>query len=737
MWRRDLAAVVVCVGACAIQFSSARAQQPAKVDFGRDVQPILRANCVGCHGPTQQNSGLRLDRRRDAMRGGTIPVITPGSGDTSRLVSAGMPMPPTGPLDASQIATIKTWIDQGAEWPDSMAGDTPPLPVDAAAGAMIDALRRGERATFSRALSANRAVANRRGGGGTTPLMAAALYSDSATLTMLLDAGADPNLKNEGGATALMWAVPDLAKMRLLIDHGADVNAQSDYGRTAALITAGYRGSVDALKFLLDHGANASIKAASLFGETTPLVEAARVGDQPMFDLLKERGADLKGAGPFALALAYKSGCLTCAEALLQTAPPPVVSIAAVLLGPPLADSRFVAQLIERGADPKTTDPAGHTLLMLAASSDALPVETVRLLIDRGADVNALSPNGDSVLALARLRGATPIADLLVRAGAREVVGATAHVATSPAVSPRAAVERTIPLLQKSDVIFTKKAGCVSCHNNTLTAMSIAAARAQGIPVDEQIAGGQVKTIGAFVESWRERLNQGIGIPGDFETVSYILLGMSAERYAADAATDAMARFVKGKQSADGHWAPLAYRPPLESSDIAVTATSLRGLQLYAPAPQRAEYEAAARRAGSWLSGQRPKTNDDRVFRLLGLAWAKSASQDIQGAARGLIAEQRPDGGWSQLPTLTSDAYATGQAVFALRESGAAAATDPAVKRGVDFLVKSQLADGSWFVKTRAIPLQPYFESGFPHGRDQWISATATNWATLALLRAR
>jgi hypothetical protein len=49
----------------------------------------------------------------------------------------------------------------------------------------------------------------------------------------------------------------------------------------------------------------------------------------------------------------------------------------------------------------------------------------------------------------------------------------------------------------------------------------------------------------------------------------------------------------------------------------------------------------------------------------------------------------------------------------------------------------TQLADGSWFVKTRSHPTQIYFESGFPHGVHQYISAAATNWATQALVLAR
>ena len=61
------------------------AQQPAKVDFRRDVQPIFQANCIGCHGPSLQMNGFRLDRRSAAMKGGTIAVIGPGNSAGSRL----------------------------------------------------------------------------------------------------------------------------------------------------------------------------------------------------------------------------------------------------------------------------------------------------------------------------------------------------------------------------------------------------------------------------------------------------------------------------------------------------------------------------------------------------------------------------------------------------------------------------------------------------------------------------
>jgi hypothetical protein len=124
------------------------------------------------------------------------------------------------------------------------------------------------------------------------------------------------------------------------------------------------------------------------------------------------------------------------------------------------------------------------------------------------------------------------------------------------------------------------------------------------------------------------------------------------------------------------------------------------------------------------------------VYHLLGLHRAHAGNPAVVAAGQRLASLQRPDGGWSQLPTLDSDAFATGQAVTALLEGGALRASDPVVRRGVEFLLKTQLADGSWFVPRRAIPIQPYFDAGFPHGRDQFISAAATNWATRALIYA-
>jgi hypothetical protein len=154
----------------------------------------------------------------------------------------------------------------------------------------------------------------------------------------------------------------------------------------------------------------------------------------------------------------------------------------------------------------------------------------------------------------------------------------------------------------------------------------------------------------------------------------------------------------------------------------------LRALQLYGENP-----EAEVLRAQAWLLRSAPETTEDRVMQVLGLAWANAAPIEIRERAQGLLAEQRPDGGWGQLQNLETDAYATGQALVALQRGARMPASDAAIQRGIAFLLRTQSTDGSWLVRTRSFPFQPYKESGFPYGKDQWISAAGTSWAAMAL----
>jgi hypothetical protein len=360
----------------------------------------------------------------------------------------------------------------------------------------------------------------------------------------------------------------------------------------------------------------------------------------------------------------------------------------------------------------------------------------VRTLLDKGANVNANTRLGVTVLDLAKRQGETKLVEILVSAGAKGGGAARPAATPSPAATVRQAIERSIPALQRADEAFLRKAACVSCHNNALAPMAMAAARKSKLPVNEQISRSQLQKVAAFLASNGERALQGLPIPGAVDTLGYVLLGMAAENYPPDVTTDTWARYLKKEQEADGRWRVRALRPPLEASDLQVTAAALRALQVYAPITKRDEYQRSIRLAAHWIETAQPASTEDWVFQILGLRWAGGNGKALRKAADALLAQQRTDGGWGQLPTLASDAYATGQALVALGESGVIGPESPAYRKGIQFLLSNQLADGSWYVRTRTLPVQPYFDSEFPHGADQFISTAATNWAVMALAPA-
>ena len=310
----------------------------------------------------------------------------------------------------------------------------------------------------------------------------------------------------------------------------------------------------------------------------------------------------------------------------------------------------------------------------------------------------------------------------------------TERAHTQNSTDVKSAIKKSIPLLQSVGVPFIENTGCASCHHNVLPAIATATAREHGFKVDDRARREQLKKMLSWIEAAREKMLQGVGIPGDATTASYALLGLAADKHPADKNTDALVHYILGKQAGDGRWQPVAYRPPIEYSDFTTTAITVRAIQLYAPKGRANEVGKRVARAREWLVKATPVTNEERAYQLLGLVWSRANKQDVEKAAKSLLAQQRTDGGWSQIATLSSDAYATGQALFALAQAGLLATNDAAYQRGVKYLLKSQFGDGSWFVQTRAIGFQRYFESGFPHGKSQFVSAAGTSWATLALI---
>jgi len=379
-------------------------------------------------------------------------------------------------------------------------------------------------------------------------------------------------------------------------------------------------------------------------------------------------------------------------------------------------DTAIAQAMIAKGADVKALDGAGSSTLMWAATSEVDDVSMVEELLRRGVDPNLANKSGDTALTWALRRGYTPIVESL-----------KAHGASDKAVVKQS-VDKAITLLQKSGPEFSKVSSCSSCHHQSLPQMAYSKARERGFTVDAAVSEQQIKSVIAMFRPARESMLEGKpNIPDPSLSVSYSLLGLAAEGYKPDSTTEAMAHIVSLQQLPDGSFTVLPARPPIESSAVSATALSLRALQLYGKDP-----EPQVARGHEWLRTVKPQTNEERAMQVLGLVWSKATAEDLRRPVTGLISEQRSDGGWGQLPTLESDAYATGQALVSLQAAGVST-SDPAYQRGIAFLLRTQRPDGSWLVRTRSFPFQPYRESGFPHGKDQWISAGGTAWAVMAL----
>jgi len=232
-------------------------------------------------------------------------------------------------------------------------------------------------------------------------------------------------------------------------------------------------------------------------------------------------------------------------------------------------------------------------------------------------------------------------------------------------------------------------------------------------------------------EEFLQTLNPG----GGANRLAEHLLALKANGYPPDTITDSAIVDIAESQEPDGSWrsGEAQNRPPITQSAIAATARAIRVLQEYSIPARRQEFTERIARARAWLKHAKPITTEDVSMRLSGLTWSRAVESDLKNAAGHLLALQRSDGGWAGNPYMKSDAYATGGALVALAESRVVKVSDAAYQRGVAYLLSTQFPDGSWHVRSRAIKFQPYFESGFPFGHDQWISTAATAWAAQAI----
>jgi ankyrin repeat protein len=739
--RPTFFAGVLCAATATLGFSQSKLPPAAtiKVDYEKDIQPLLAQKCYSCHGEEAQQSGLRLDRRQNAFRGGDYgPVIVVGDSAKSKLIhrvangDGGLQMPPSGPLTTEEIGLLRAWIDQGADFRIQVGEDAPPPAVDPKLASVISAVRSGETKVAEKLIAATPTLVNSKDAAGATPLHHAAGFGNLATMKLLLDKGADVNAGTKRKATPLFWALYDEAKVRLLLDRGANVNARSVDGRTPVFQAASMANAVPVLRLLLEKGGNPEAK---LLNGMTPLMAAAR-GNVEALRLLLTQKVDVNAANaagitplmsaaqtgnPISVALLLEKG----ANVNAKTKKNETALADAATSG----NAETVKLLLDRGADVHVQDARGYTALLYAAGADAMPTAVVKMLLAKGADPN-VKGDGETAPMLAAKRGDSEVAALL---GVSEAERMRLGVAPAPEGAGRErsiaeAVKPALQLLEKQSHNFIRIGGCNSCHAQDLTSAAAAISRDRGLPAPKSIP-----QLPARMHSLNPSRIMDLVVVGP-AGMGWELFDLANNHAPRDEYTDATIRYLKVMQTAEGNWQSLpSRRPPMNTGAYQAAALAIHGLKIYSPPAEKADTEKVIARAAAWLEASKPGNTQDRAFHLMGLAWANANPAAIASSAKALVASQRADGGWSQLPTMGSDAYATGQALYALSVSGKMQSMESAYTKGVKYLLRTQAPDGSWHVKTRSIWVQPYFDSGFPYEHDQWISVAGTSWATMAL----
>jgi N-acyl-D-amino-acid deacylase len=551
------------------------------------------------------------------------------------------------------------------------------------------------------------------------PLTVAVVKRDLPRLRQLLDAGEDPNQKDDQGFSPWMWAVhfEDNEALNLLLARvsripATDVSARGVSAHQKLTVAASLNNRV-AARALLTKGV--PVDAPDVNG-ATPLLVAASSGYTDLMQMFLAAGADTNSAdahGDTPLMAAVRIGSMPAVKLLL----------------------------LNRVA-PNVTDRDGRTALHWAARTGR--VDIVRALLDVGGAVDGLDSTDRTPLAYAQEKEHAPVVDLLKKRGARE----TRTVSMRAAASPREAVERSLPLLLRGWQTWSERQSCGACHHRLMIDRVAALAKQHGFVAAAALAEEQMEFFTRRPAADEPRLRQqlaseegvlrsALGIGGDGSSGDALNLNAVLELgVPRSSALEARALLLARKQLGDGSWRTGLPRIPILSSDFTITAVAARTMAAYGGSGDAAEISERVERARRWLIAKRPLTTDDKTSRMLGLRWTHADDKLIKHAAEVLKDEQHADGGWSQLPGTNSDAYATGMVLVALHWGIGVPVSDPVYKRGAEYLLKTQESDGSWFVTKRAAASNAYFESGFPHGKFQFISYAGSCWATMALIYA-
>lgn len=323
---------------------------------------------------------------------------------------------------------------------------------------------------------------------------------------------------------------------------------------------------------------------------------------------------------------------------------------------------------------------------------------------------------------------------------------ADAHSPPANSDPAEQAIYRAIGYLQTESASWLNTRKCAACHHAPLPLGALSEADRQGYAIDKKYLA---ETIDSLLGSGGKLLAtkifpnpadppdprpQGRGLNMGLPLLAIAARSLSSLEEGQRQSLKLIAEEIVKKQQADGSWEFFATlrRPPINESQTTDVAWIILALQTEVGQDAPDSHRAALAKALDWFDSAKPAdTHQDKVLKLLVGVRFNKPQDIIQRAIDELYALQRVDGGWSQtVPEMKSDAFATGQTLYALALAGHAA-DRPEIKRGVDFLIATQLPDGSWPMISRSTP------NGEPGSATLLtpITCAASSWATLGLSR--
>jgi hypothetical protein len=303
----------------------------------------------------------------------------------------------------------------------------------------------------------------------------------------------------------------------------------------------------------------------------------------------------------------------------------------------------------------------------------------------------------------------------------------------------QATIEQALVFLVKDAQKWRSDHGCATCHHGTMTVWALNEAQSRGYKVD-------TKALWDLTQWAKDQFMPRIRKPRDSRpgwnlvSVPAIYLGLMSQTLPVLSRDEMhqVASHLARHQEADGVWIappPKNGAPPTWESSETLALLAYLAWEPYEPADAKeaAAAHASRAKAADWLSKTKPtETTQSRALRLLLDVREGKPAAHFQSKIDQILSSQNPDGGWSQIAEMPSDAYATGQTLWVLSFAGVD--RDRAeIQRAISFLLAHQREDGSWPMTSRNHPEVKSTRN--PIRNPVPITYFGTVWATLGLLR--